>query len=327
MKRLPALALALLVHALTLAFVGLGVWTTVVNSGLFVGWLFGGLLVAIGWMLRPRLDAGLPADAEMLDRSAAPELYGVVERVADRVGVPRPHRVAVRDLDPGARYVRTGLRRTPVLAVGLPLWLALSPGQRVTMLAVACAETPSLEEVVVDGALATLAEWRAALLGAAPLRVREEAQTKVVAASLTADHPGTGYEVAGMLGRAVGRVLGGPLLLVEYTLTRLVRSDESRRRRRREERALRVVTASALGELEALAESGRYLAPMQAAALRGEGIASIRAGALARARLTDDGVLTAAPGSHLLHADQSDRIDEELLRHYTRAVRGFGLIS
>ncbi len=325
-NRLLALALAVLVHTLTLAFVAVGLWTAYVNSGLLIGWLFGGLLVAIGWMLRPRLSTGLPADAEVLDRSAAPELYGLAERVADRVGVPRPHRVAVRDLDPRTRYLRTGPRRTPTLTVGLPLWLALSPRQRVTMLAAACAETPSAEEVVVDGALSTLAEWREALLGAAPLRVREEAQTKVTAASLTAEHPGTGYEVAGLLGRAIGRVLGGPVLLVEYVLTRLARSDEGRRRRRREERALRAVPAADLAELEALAAGGRYLAPMQAAALRGESVASIRAGALDRV-LPGDGVRTSAPGAQVLGSAESDRIDEELERHYDRAVRGFGLIS
>lgn len=73
--------------------------------------------------------------------------------------------------------------------------------------------------------------------------------------------------------------------------------------------------------------SGRYLAPIQAAALRGESVSNIRQGALTRSRLSDDGVLTSAPGSELLGAQESALIDEELHRHYTRAIGGFGLIS
>jgi hypothetical protein len=81
-----------------------------------------------------------------------------------------------------------------------------------------------------------------------------------------------------------------------------------------------------VAELEELATGG-YLAPMQAAALRGESVAAIREGALARWRLTDDGVLTSAPHSELLGMRESARIDDELRAHYTRAIRGFGLIS
>lgn len=66
---------------------------------------------------------------------------------------------------------------------------------------------------------------------------------------------------------------------------------------------------------------------MQAAALRGESVASIRQSALARFRLTDDGVLDSPPHSELLGTRDSGRIDEELLAHYTRAIGGFGLIG
>ncbi|MEV0202299.1 hypothetical protein [Nonomuraea sp. NPDC050691] len=323
MKRLIALLLALLVHALTLAFVVTGVWIAAVNAEMLFGWLVGGVLVALGWMLRPRLGGGLPADAEVLGREAAGELYGLAERVADRAGVPRPREVAVRDLDPVSRLLRVGPLRRPVLVVGLPLWLALSPRQRAAALALAYAEAPTVEELIVDGALATLGEWHEALLGAAPLEVRHEAQTKVLASSLGGlDHPGTAYEAAGLLGRLVGRVLGGPVLVLEKGLTRLARADADRARLRRDELTRRVVPAGDVEEVRGLLASGRYLAPMQAAALRGESVPAIRERALARASLpsTDS-------GSQLLGAAESHRIDDELLRHYTRAIRGFGLIS
>jgi hypothetical protein len=277
-------------------------------------------------MLRPRLDT-LPADAEVLDRSAAPELYAVADRVADRLGARRPRRIAIRDLATETRYVRTGLTRTPVLVVGLPLWLALPPGQRVTLLATAYARVPAGDELIVSGALDTLEAWRDALMEAGPLRVREEAHTKITAASLgVADQPGTTYEVAGFLGRLLGRVFGGPVLLAQYALRRLARSGESRAGQRWRALARRVASDQELNELAELAD-GRYLAPMQAAALRGESVAAIRRGALARFRLTDDGVLTSAPHSDLLGTRESDAIDDELLSHYTRAIRGFGLIT
>ncbi|MBN6057123.1 hypothetical protein JYK22_34690, partial [Nonomuraea sp. RK-328] len=307
-----------------LAFVAGGVWVAAVNNAdMILGWLVGGLLVAIGVMLRPRLGGRLPSDAEVLDRRAAGELYGAAERVADRAGVPRPRAVAVRDLDPASRYLRVGPLRRPVLVVGLPLWLALSPRQRAAALALAYAEAPTVEELIVDGALATLAEWRGALLGAVPSSTREEAQTKVFASSLGAlDHPGTGYEAAGLLGRIIGRVVGAPVLLAEHGLARLARSDAGRVARRKEELARRVVPGDDLAEVRALLAGGRYLAPMQAAALRGESVPAIREGALARASLPSSDA-----GSELLGAAESHRIDDELLRHYTRAIRGFGLIS
>ncbi len=320
------MVIALVVHALTLAFVVLGAWTIVVNSEFAVGWVLGGMLIGIGWLLRPRLGR-MPADAEVLDRSSAAELYGTAERVADRMGVRPPRKIAVEDLATGAVYQRVGPFRTPVLVVGLPLWLALPPRQRVTLLTLAYAGATTGDDLIVEGALSTLGEWRSALMGAAPLKAREEAQTKITASLGALDSPGTGYEVAGMFGRLIGRVVGAPVLLLEYGLTRLARSGDGRARERRLALARRVVTAEELAELEDLMAGNRYLAPMQAAVLRGESVPAIRQGALARFDRQAPSVFGAAPNAVLLGSAESDRIDDELLKHYTRAIRGFGLIS
>ncbi|SEG85127.1 hypothetical protein SAMN05444920_105472 [Nonomuraea solani] len=318
--------LALLVHLLTIGFVVLGGWIILRDPGSVLAWMLGGIVVAIGWMLRPRLDR-LPADAEVLERSSAPELYGAAERVADRIGVKRPAKIAVRDLATETRYDRMGLARTPVLVVGLPLWLALPPKQRAVLLATAYARLPTGDERIVAAALVTLEAWQDALLGARPLRAREDAQAKIAASSLGAlDHPGTTYEVAGFFGRLIGRVFGGPVLLARFVLTRLARAGESRTLARQRAVARRVASEPELAELEEVAAGG-YLAPIQAAALRGESVGAIRQGAVARFRLTDDGVLTSLPHSDLLGLGESERIDEELAAHYARAIRGFGLIS
>ncbi|MCK2220616.1 hypothetical protein MF672_043465 [Actinomadura sp. ATCC 31491] len=327
MKRLLALVLASLVHLMTLGFAAVGLWAIAAHAGSLIAWLLGGLSLAVAWVLRPHLPA-LPADAEVLERAAAPELHALADRVADRVGVRRPRVVALRDLAADAWYGPVGAARRPVLVVGLPLWLALPARQRVTLLVTAYARAPGGEELVVGGAMETLEAWREALMEAAPLRVREEAQTRITASSLGyADQPGTAYEVAGFFGRLVGRVLGGPVLLARYALARLAPASQEAVLRRQRERALRAVPAQELAELEALAAGRGYLAPMQAAALRGESVAAIREGALTRFLLTDDGVLTSAPDAELLSGADSDRVDEELRAHYARAVRGFGLIS
>lgn len=314
-------------HAFTLAFIVLGCVTVVVNAQYLAAWLLGGTLVAIGVLLRPRLGR-LPADAEVLARSSAEELYGAATRIAEAVGVKPPATVAIRDLGVGADYDKVGLRRTPVLVIGLPLWLALTPRQRVALLATAYSAAESQEGLIVAGAQSTLSEWRHALLGAEPLKRREEARAQIDAASLGVMHaPDTTYEMAGFIGRVFGRVLGGPVLLAELALNKLVRAGDDRVMERRRALAERAAPARELAELAELMASGSYMAPMQAAALRGENVAAIRESALARSRLSDDGVLTSVPGSRLLGSRESELIDEELLKHYRRAIRGFGLIT
>lgn len=317
-KRAAALAVALLVHALTFAFIVLGAWTIVAGAEYVLAVLAGGALIGIGWVLRPRLPR-LPADAEVLGRAEAAELYGAAGRVASALGVRPPELVAVRDLATETTYRKVGLRRRPVLVVGLPVWLALTPRQRVTLLAMAYAGEAGADDLLVGGALRTLGEWRQALMGAAPLKAREDARDKI-AREFGHDMPDTTYEVAGWLGRAIGGVLGTPVLAAEYALKRLARSGDRRARERALTLAAQAVTPEEVAELEELVAGGRYLAPMQAAALRGESVPEIRRDALARA---------ARPGSapELLGEAESARIDDELLAHYNRAIRGFGLIS
>lgn len=317
MRRAAAFLLALVVHALTLAFIVLGTWTIVVNAEFVFGWLVGGVLIGVGWLLRPRLPR-VPADAEVLGRSEAAELYATAGRVASRMGVRAPELVAVRDLVTETTYMRAGIRRTPALVVGLPVWLALTPRQRVTLLAAAYAGARTGEDIVVEGALSTLGEWRHALLGSEPLQAREEARDKITGTLGAFGTPDTTYEVASWLGRMVGRVLGAPVLVLEQGLILLSGRRGERARERKPALASRVVTPEEVAELEELVAAGGYLAPMQAAALRGESVPAIRRDALARA---------AGPGrTPLLGEAESDRIDEELLPHYDRALRGFGLI-
>ncbi|MFI0417062.1 M48 family metallopeptidase [Spongiactinospora sp. 9N601] len=322
-RRAVAYAISLVVHLGTLAFFALGVQTIARAPQYTFAWLFGGLFAAIGVLLRPRMPK-LARDAEPLTREAAPALHAMADRVADRAGVPRPALIAVRDLAAGTTYERTGLRRCPVLTIGLPLWLATSPAQRVALLAAACTRPDTADDLVVGGALATLGHWRHALLSSEPLSARQRAQEQMQFTLGAYGAPDTSYEAAGTFGRAVGRVLGAPVLLLDLALRRLVRRDTALAAERAARRAAEIASPGALAEVEAaLAAPGGLVAPLQAAALRGENAAAIRQAALARAVETP----SEGPVRSLLSDGESAAVDEELLAHYTRALRGFSLIT
>lgn len=321
MKRFAALLIALGVHATTLAFAAAGIWVVYANNEYHFAWLLGGVLVAIGVALCPR-PARLPADAETLAPSAAPELHAIAGDVAQTMGVRPPAVVAIRDLTLATTCERLGFGRVPTLVVGLPLWLVLTPRQRVALLAEAYAGAEAEDGLIVAAAKTTLAEWHHSLLDAEPPRHREEEEARIDGiVGYTGTH-GTGYQVAGLLGRLFGKVLGWPVLLVEGALTWLTRTDGGRALEARRALALRAADDTDFAELDEVRARADYLAPVQSAVLRGESVAQIRQAALIRASSTME---RQPPG--LLSAPASAKIDEELLPHYRRAVRGFGLIS
>lgn len=321
---LAALLLSLVVHGLTLACVAMGCWIIYANSDFPLVWPVGLVLVGIGVLVAPRRRR-LPADAEPLSRSSAPELYGVAERVARAMGVEPPATVALRDLTTAGEYLRAGRGRR-ALVIGLPLWLALPARQRVVLLARTYAEAHD-EGMVVGGALSTLALWRESLLRGGPAPGRAEAHTRIGATLGSEGAPAGTYEGMGAAGAVLGKVLGLPVLLLERTLIRLARGGRTGAARRRRARARRVATDVELAELARLTRDGRFLAPLQAAALRGASVPEIRRAACAGTEALASGAGVHDAGSGLLLPEASDRIDEELAVHYARAIRGLGLIS
>ncbi len=95
---------------------------------------FGGLLlVLVAVAARPRLGK-LDKRAERLQRVQAPTLFAVIDRVAAELGAPRPDVILV-DAEFNASCSTVGLRRRRVLCLGLPLWTALPPQQRLALIA------------------------------------------------------------------------------------------------------------------------------------------------------------------------------------------------
>ncbi|WP_189168514.1 M48 family metallopeptidase [Pilimelia anulata] len=129
--RVAALAAALALHAgvAALAVVGALLVARDFPTPLLVPGL---LALAAAWTLRPRLGRLDPL-ATPLDRAAAPRLHALVDRVAAAVGAPRPDVIILDDaLNASAGTV--GLRGRRVLTLGLPLWSALDPQERVALL-------------------------------------------------------------------------------------------------------------------------------------------------------------------------------------------------
>ncbi|MCC6735791.1 MAG: M48 family metallopeptidase [Bauldia sp.] len=94
------------------------------------GIIWGGILAIVGILLSLPRRWRLP---DGLDRTDAPALHGLVDEIADALGTRRVRRLAVT-AEFNASYIATGVRRRPVLVIGLPLWAVLSPQERVAVL-------------------------------------------------------------------------------------------------------------------------------------------------------------------------------------------------
>ncbi|MFC1441422.1 M48 family metallopeptidase [Streptacidiphilus sp. N1-10] len=158
-----ALAIACAVHALSLATLAFTVWLLIPPAG-FTARILGVILLAAAVILRPRLGSvrRLRKSGRVLDRTAAPALYAVTDRVAAHLGCSPAHLIIVNGRF-NASYARIGLRRRSVLTLGLPLWETLTPQQRIALLGHEfghSANGDSRRGLWIGTALQTLDGWR-----------------------------------------------------------------------------------------------------------------------------------------------------------------------
>jgi Zn-dependent protease with chaperone function len=125
-----ALAIALLVHLLTLALAVGGALLLWQSNWNFFGILFGGLCLGLAWLMRPELGK-LPE--QTLPREQYRQLYQLTEQIAKQMGARPP--ILVIDEQFNASYREVGLQRQPVITLGLPLFAILNPQERVAILA------------------------------------------------------------------------------------------------------------------------------------------------------------------------------------------------
>lgn len=125
------LALATLVHAITLTFLTVGGWLAIDGSTWPLRAL-GVVCLLVAIALAPRLQRA-PRGPGLLDPERYPETYALVREVAEVVGSRMPTRLQL-DTDFNASAGPTGLRgRT--LTLGAPLWVACAPQAKVALLA------------------------------------------------------------------------------------------------------------------------------------------------------------------------------------------------
>ncbi|MET9962916.1 M48 family metallopeptidase [Streptomyces sp. NPDC006326] len=167
-----AFALALLVHAVTLALVVTGLLLVVLGWSTGVQPAVGAVLLLVAVVLRPRVGR-LPKDAPVLHRADAPRLFGLIDEVAGVVGTAGVQAVVVA---PAANAAVTtyGLRQRRVMYLGLGLWEILSPQERVALLGHELghfAHGDVRRGFVTAGALRALDTWFHALAPVRPHRL------------------------------------------------------------------------------------------------------------------------------------------------------------
>jgi Zn-dependent protease with chaperone function len=129
--RLAVYGISLVLMLLTAALAAAGVWLIAINPNV-VTISVGGAAVLVAITLVPPLDR-LDRDHDPLSRDEAPTLYALLERVAAAIGTRPPGLIAVSS-DFNAAVSQYGLRRRRVLYLGLALWGVLTPQQRVAVL-------------------------------------------------------------------------------------------------------------------------------------------------------------------------------------------------
>ena len=210
--RVVTLTVAVVLLAAVLAVAVAGVWL-LFEPG-FVAKALGVLLIGVAAVLRPRLNrlSALLDDAQPVDRAAAPELFALVERVAEAVGAPVPELLLI-SYDMNAYTTTVGLRRQRVLCLGLPLWATLDPQERVALLGHEMGHFVNGD--VRRGPLIAVAETTLARV-AIIFAPTYEASAGIIEA------------IAGALARSVGRLISGTALLLQAALYATSQRDSQR---------------------------------------------------------------------------------------------------
>ncbi len=134
--RLAAIGAALLVHLLGLVVLATGIWLLTLDH--VIAYVGGAFCLGIAWVVRPRIPR-MGKKTAWKRREDLPEFFGLLDKSAAAVGAPVPRAVVFIATQGGEPYfnagtTRLGLRRTPVLRMGVPLWQALPREERQALL-------------------------------------------------------------------------------------------------------------------------------------------------------------------------------------------------
>ena len=164
-RKAIAFGLAAGVHLLTLTLLVTGIVIVATGFPAFASIFWGAALCALVWLMRPK--PGKVPSLDLVDRKDFPALHAFVNQVAKELG-GRPVSKIVIDESFGAAYGVLGWRRVPVLWIGLPLWLALRPQERLAVIGHEIAHGVNGDGTrgfIVGSALSALDEWVGLLQG------------------------------------------------------------------------------------------------------------------------------------------------------------------
>jgi Zn-dependent protease with chaperone function len=131
-SRAVAIVIALCVHLLTLAFVLAAVLLVVRAWQNPFADVLAAMLLVTAWLMRPRF--GETPEGTPVERDASPALRVLLDEVAAVLSEPAPEIVVITH-EWNASFGVVGPRRRHALTVGLPLLTALSPQERVALVA------------------------------------------------------------------------------------------------------------------------------------------------------------------------------------------------
>ena len=151
-----AVVLALPVLLTPWALAGVAAWVLWLERFSLVGCLYGGLLLATGWWLRPRRTAPVAGQG----RADLPLTFGLLDRLCAETGAPLIDRLEVNQQFNAFVTTRRGKR---LLGLGVLLWAALEPAEKLALLGHELGHLVNNDparRVIVHQAMATLDRWR-----------------------------------------------------------------------------------------------------------------------------------------------------------------------
>jgi Zn-dependent protease with chaperone function len=126
-----AFSLAVGVHLLSLTLFVAGVFVIVTRFAELGPMLLGAAACSFAWLMRPK--PGKVPSQDLASQEDFPALHALVNAVARELG-GRPINTIVINEHFNAAYGVIGWHRVPVLWIGLPLWIALRPQERLALL-------------------------------------------------------------------------------------------------------------------------------------------------------------------------------------------------
>jgi len=155
-----AVALAVIVHLLTLCVLAVGVASLLLLRPWWLGLVLAVVPLGLGLVLLPH-PSPLPSGVRQVSAAEAPALFELLKAVAEATRAPLPQIVGVNGAF-NASVCRVGWRQRRALVLGLPLWACLDGQERVALLGHELGHEVNHDPrrgFLVGSALGALDEW------------------------------------------------------------------------------------------------------------------------------------------------------------------------